>query len=317
MGSEGAARIVSLLPSATEIVCALGLEDRLVGISHGCDYPKTITNRPRLTRPRANLAGLSSGAIDAAVRAAQRDYGSVYDIDVDRLAELEPDLILTQGICDVCAVPERQVVAAIDPTPKSGPTEALRFKRSDSPGPLFRVGSEILSLDAHDLAAIFESILDVGGATGTPDRAEQLIGHMRHRIDAVRTRVAGRSRPRVLALEWLDPPYVPGHWVPELIDAAGGELVAGTTRQRSYRMEWSALRQLHPEVLLIMPCGFGLDDTRREAERYCDELHAVGGEIHLLDASAYFSRSGPRIVDGLEILASTFAAPRRRSTSAP
>ena len=270
-------RIVSLLPSATEIVCALGLEDRLVGISHSCDYPLSITDRPRLSRPRANLTGLSSGEIDAAVRAALRDYGSVYEIDVDVIKALDPDLILTQGICDVCAVPETQVVASV-------------------------AGCQILTLDAHDLAAIFASIRDVGCVTGAVDHAEDCVADMERRIAAVRARVANRPRPRVLALEWLDPPYVPGHWVPEMIDIAGGALLAGTTRRPSYRMEWSELRRLEPDVVLIMPCGFSLDETHREAERYASELQAIGGRVHMLDASAHFSRSGPRVADGVEIL---------------
>jgi iron complex transport system substrate-binding protein len=273
-----------LLPSATEIVCALGLEERLVGISHSCDYPSTVNNLPRLSRPRAKLEGLTSGEIDAAIRAAMRDYGSVYEIDVETLTALRPDLVLTQGICDVCAVPERQVLAAVD-------------------------GAQILTLDAHDLAAIFQSIRDVGCVTGVPARADKLIAEMQQRIDAVRDRVAGRLRPRVLALEWLDPPYVPGHWVPELVALAGGQLLAGTARRPSYRMEWPELRALDPDLVLIMPCGFSLAETRDEAQRYESELRAIGGRVHLLDASAYFSRSGPRVVDGLEILAEVFAAP--------
>ncbi len=279
----GAERIVSLLPSATEIVCALGLEDRLVGISHSCDYPPSITNRPRLTRPRADLNGLTSGEIDEAIRAALRDYGSVYEIDIARIRSLNPDLVLTQGICDVCAVPESQVHAA-------------------------SIGSHILTLDAHDLSAMFASIRDVGCAMGAIERAEDLIADMQRRIAAVRARVAGRPRPRVLALEWLDPPYVPGHWVPELVAAAGGDLLAGTARRPSYRLDWPDLRALAPDVLLIMPCGFNLDETGREAERYADLLRDIGGRTHLLDASSYFSRSGPRVVDGLEILASAIGA---------
>ena len=271
-------RIVSLLPSATEIVCALGLEDRLVGISHRCDYPESIADRPRLSRPRTNLEGLSSGEIDAAVRAALRDYGSVYEIDVAGITALEPDLVLTQGICDVCAVSESQVTASI--------------------------GTRILSLDAHDLSAIFQSIHDVGCATGAVDAARDCVADLQRRVDAVRATVADRPRPRVLALEWLDPPYVPGHWVPELIAAAGGDLLAGTARRPSYRMEWSELRALDPDIVLIMPCGFNLDETRREAERYDDLLRGLAPQVHLLDASAYFSRSGPRVVDGLELLAS-------------
>lgn len=277
MGAE--LRIVSLLPSATETVCALGLGEQLVGISHSCDYPPSITNRPRLTRPRANLEGLSSGEIDTAVRVALRDHGSVYEIDVAAIEALAPDLILTQGICDVCAVPQSQVIAA-------------------------SVGGQILTLDAHDLAAIFASIRDVGCAAGVAERAAVLVADMQRRIAMVRARAEGRPRPRprVLALEWLDPPYVPGHWVPELVAAAGGELLAGTTRRPSYRVEWSDLRMLEPDIVLIMPCGFGLEETRREAERYRDELQAIGGRSELLDASAYFSRSGPRVVDGLELL---------------
>jgi len=266
-------------------VCALGLEDRLVGISHTCDYPPSITDRPRLSRPRANLEGLSSGEIDSAVRAALRDYGSVYEIDVEAIRALAPDLVLTQGICDVCAVPERQVVASI-------------------------AGSQILSLDAHDLAAIFASIRDVGCATDTVERVEACIADMQRRISAVRAKVANRPRPRVLALEWLDPPYVPGHWVPEMVAVAGGELLAGTARRPSYRMAWADLRALSPDVVLIMPCGLNLDETRLEAHRYNDELQGLGGQIQLLDASAYFSRSGPRVVNGLEMLASTFALGR-------
>ena len=273
-------RIVSLLPSATEIVCALGLEERLVGISHSCDYPPSIVDRPRLSRPRAKLDGLSSGEIDEAIRAALRDHGSVYEIDIAAIRAVDPDLVITQGICDVCAVPESQVIAA-------------------------SVGSRILTIDAHDLDAIFASIYAIGSAAGVEERAQALVAAMQHRIAEVERRVAGRSRPRVLALEWLDPPYVPGHWVPELIALAGGELLAGIARRPSYRMEWSELATLHPDELLIMPCGFSLADTRRDSARFTQELRAVGGRMHLLDASAYFSRSGPRVVDGLEILAST------------
>jgi iron complex transport system substrate-binding protein len=279
-----AKRIVSLLPSATEIVCALGLEDHLVGISHSCDYPLSVTHLPRLSRPRVDLDGLASGEIDAAIRAAMRDYGSVYELDVAQIQALAPDLILTQGICDVCAVPQSQVIDA-------------------------SLGGRVLTLDAHDLAAIFASIRDVGCATGVADRADGLIADMRRRIAAVRAQVAGRPRPRVLALEWLDPPYAPGHWVPELVELAGGELLAGTARRPSYRMEWADLQGLEPDVLLVMPCGFNLEETQREAVRHKQQLRAVGGRVQLLDASAYFSRSGPRVVDGLEILASAIFAP--------
>ena len=275
-----AERIVSLLPSATEIVCALGLESRLIGISHSCDFPPTVGSLPRLSRPRAKLDGLSSGDIDEAIRAALRDHGSVYEIDVAAIRALEPDLVITQGICDVCAVPESQVIAAA-------------------------VGSRILTIDAHDLAAIFASIRAIGCAAGAEQQAEALIADMHRRIAEVQRRVAGQRRPRVLALEWLDPPYVPGHWVPELVELAGGDLLAGTARRPSYRVEWGDLGAMRPDELLIMPCGFTLEETRRDAARHDRQLRALGGRMHLLDASSYFSRSGPRVVDGLEILAAT------------
>jgi iron complex transport system substrate-binding protein len=281
-----ARRIVSLLPSATEIVCALGLGDRLVGVSHSCDYPAEVLGKPRVSRPRTDFAGMSSGEIDAAVRATLRDHGSVYEVDVEQIAALKPDLILTQGICDVCAVPEKQVLSLDIP-------------------------ANVLTLDAHDLSAILAGIRDVGRATGTDSRAHDLVKDIERRIAAVQRRVAGQPRPRVLALEWLDPPYVPGHWVPELIELAGGDLLAGTARRPSYRLDWPELEELHPDLVLIMPCGFTAEESQCEAERRGDQLSRIGGHVHVLDASSYFSRSGPRVVDGLEMLASTFADFRR------
>ena len=281
-------RIVSLLPSATEIVCALGLGDRLVGVSHSCDHPAEVTQLPRVSHPRCVLDGLSGAEIDAEVRRTLREHGSVYEVDVERVSELAPDLVLTQGICDVCAVPEHEVVAALAALPAS---------------------PAVLTLDAHDIAAILGGIRDVGRATGARRRADDCVAEIERRIAAVRTRVAGRPRPRVLALEWLDPPYVPGHWVPELVALAGGELVAGVARRPSYQVGWDGLRGTDPDVLLLMPCGFGLEETRREAERYRTVLHDVagraiaGGRGYVLEASAYFSRSGPRVVEGLEVLA--------------
>ena len=302
MGPDtGAARrIVSLLPSATEIVCALGLGDRLVGVSHSCDHPAAVRRLPRVSHPRCVLDGLSGAEIDAEVREAMREHGSVYEVDVERVAELAPDLVLTQGICDVCAVPEHQAVAAL--------------ARLPSP-------PAVLTLDAHDMAAILGGIRDVGRATGAGRRAKACVAEIERRTTAVRTRVERRPRPRVLALEWLDPPYVPGHWVPELIALAGGEVVAGVARRPSYQVAWDQLRGADPDVLLLMPCGFGLEETRREAERYRKVLHDVagraiaGGRGYVLEASAYFSRSGPRVVDGLEVLAALTHADLFRDVS--
>jgi iron complex transport system substrate-binding protein len=288
VSKTGAAqRIVSLLPSATEIVCALGLGERLVGISHSCDYPAAVLAKPRLSRPHVGFEGLSSAEIDATVRRSLRDHGSVYDIDVPGVAALAPDLVLTQGICDVCAVPEHQAVAALAGLP---------------------LAPDVLTLDAHDLSAILAGIRSVGRAAGVEQRADACVAGIEDRLATVRARVAGRPRPRVLALEWLDPPYVPGHWVPEMITIAGGDLIVGVARRPSSRVTWEALRAGDPDVLLVMPCGFGLEETVRASGRYREALEGVAGRAiaaghaYALDASAYFSRSGPRVADGVEIL---------------
>ncbi len=280
-------RVASLLASATEMVCALGLRERLVGISHECDYPPEALDAPRLSRPRFDPTGRSSGEIDAAVRRAMEQYGSVYVVDADQIAAVRPDLILTQAVCEVCAVatPSAQAAAA-----------SLDYEPS------------VLSLDAHDLAGVFRSIVEIGEATGVGERAEAYVAGLRRRVDLVRQRVTGRPRPRLLALEWLDPPYGPGHWVPEMIEIAGAESVLGYPRQMSRRVQWSDLGQVNPDVLIVMPCGFGLEAGRADAARHAEQLHAVAGRAiagrraYVVDGSSYFNRSGPRLVDGIEIL---------------
>jgi iron complex transport system substrate-binding protein len=220
------------------------------------------------------------------VRQALREHGSVYEIDVAALTGLEPDLVLTQGICDVCAVPERDVLASVR-----------------------RLDAQVLSLDAHDVGAIVAGIHAVGVAGGVPDRATACVHALKERVAAVRARVAGRPRPRVIALEWLDPPYVPGHWIPELIDAAGGELLFGERARPSFVVHAEALRGAEPDVLLVMPCGFALADARDDATRHAAMLRTVApravgeGRAYVLDAGQYLSRSGPRFADGLELLA--------------
>lgn len=281
-------RIVSLLASGTEIVDALGLADRLVGISHECDHPPHLLDRPRLSRPRFDPTGLDSGAIDRAVRRAMAEHGSVYAVDADRLAALEPDLILTQAVCEVCAVP----------TP--GVQETVRSRGLDA---------RVQSLDAHTLADILGTIRQVADAAGVPERGRRLTADLEARMDAVARSVAGAPRPRVLAIEWLDPPFAPGHWVPEMIDRAGGECLVGEPGARSEQREWSDVEGLDPDVLLIMPCGYGLEASRADADRHAERLAAAApraveeGRAFVVDGSAYFNRSGPRVVDGVEILA--------------
>jgi iron complex transport system substrate-binding protein len=285
---RGVTRIVSLLPSATEIAYALGIGNRVVGVSHSCDYPAEARTKPVVTRPRFALDGLSSGEIDVAVRQALREFGSVYEVDTARLARLAPDVMLTQGVCEVCAVP-------------TGDAEAAAAALGWSP--------TVLALDAHDIAGVLASIRLVGRAGGVPDRAEQCVCGIKRRISAVRARVAGRPLVRVLALEWLDPPFVPGHWVPEMVALAGGELLLGAAGRPSFAVEWKDLAGLDPDVLLVMPCGFDLAAATADADRHGARLRATaaraicGGRAFVVDASSHFSRPGPRVADGVELLA--------------
>ena len=281
-------RIVSLLASGTEVVHALGLEHRLVGISHECDYPPEVLDRPRVSRPRFDPDGLTSGEIDRAVRAAMERYGSVYAVDDGLLAELEPDLILTQAVCEVCAVP----------TP--GVTETVRR---------LGLGARVLSLDAHTLADILGTVEQVGAAAHVPERGVDCVSGLRNRLAAVQAALSDVEPRSVLAIEWLDPPFAPGHWVPEMIERAGGRCVAGRTGERSVQTDWAALEDLDPDVLVVMPCGYGLDASTEEADRHAPELARVAPRAvaerlaYVVDGSSYFNRSGPRAVDGVEILA--------------
>lgn len=281
-------RIVSLLASATEIVCALGLEDRLVGISHECDFPPRALDRPRVSRPRFDPAGMSSGEVDRAVRQAMSTYGSVYTVDAEQLQALKPDVIFTQAVCEVCAVPTAGVAALVE-------------RRG--------LDARVVSLDAHDLDGILETILQVGEACGVDERAHEVVDGLRRRLDHLRTRLRDVRRPRLLALEWLDPPFAPGHWVPELVTVAGARNLVGEPGARSAEIAWDRLQGLEPEALVVMPCGFGLDASREDADAHAGRLLEVAeapireGRAWVVDASSYFNRSGPRAVDGAEILA--------------
>jgi iron complex transport system substrate-binding protein len=283
-------RIVSLLSSATEIVYALGLQDRLVGISHECDHPPEALRLPRASRSRFDPAGLTSGEIDAAVRRCMTEFGSVYEVDRGLLRELRPDLILTQAVCEVCAVPTGSVMEAVAELPGS---------------------PAVLSLDAHTLDGILATVRDVAEAAGELRAGVETVARLRARMDALAERVADRPRPRVLALEWLEPPFAPGHWVPEMVERAGGECLLGAPGGRSVQVPWSAVEGLDPELLLLLPCGYDLEHARADADRSRERLRALAGGI--ADAgrawvghSAFFSRSGPRVVDGIEALAAAF-----------
>lgn len=292
-------RIASFLASGTEIAHALGLGDAVVAISHECDFPAELLDRPRLSRPRFDPSGLDSGAIDRAVRAAMLEHGSVYEVDGALLGRLAPDLVLTQAVCDVCAVPTPGVIDEVR-------TRGL--------------GARVESLDAHTLADILATIVQVGRAAGVEDRARALVAALTARIADVQAAVEGAVRPRVLAIEWLDPPFLPGHWVPEMIETAGGANLLGEAGSHSDQAAWSSLEGLDPDVLLLMPCGYGLQSSIADANRHAEELALVApraieaGRAYVVDGSAYMNRSGPRVVDGIELLAGLlhperFAAP--------
>jgi iron complex transport system substrate-binding protein len=279
--------IVSLLASGTEILDMLGLGERLVGISHECDHPGELLDRPRASRPRFDPDGLTSGEIDRAVREAMLHHGSVYAVDGDLIAALDPEIILTQAVCEVCAVP-------------TGGVLDLVAKRN--------LGAQVVSLDAHTIADILESIEQVGVAAGVLERAEEEVSRLRARLDAVAAAVADAPRPRVLAIEWLDPPFTPGHWVPEMIELAGGDNLAGEVGAPSKQVAPEDLTGLDPDVLVVMPCGYGLEGAAEDADANAGWLNRVapraiaGGRAFVVDASAYFNRSGPRFVTGVEIL---------------
>ncbi|MFC6836884.1 cobalamin-binding protein [Halomarina ordinaria] len=277
-------RIVSLLPSATEIVYALGLEP--VAVSHECDYPPEASEKPAVNATRIDPTA-SSADIDAQVLDAEREGEGVYDIDLDVLAAADPDLIVTQGLCDVCAVDEVVVEEAVEE---------------------LDLDCRILTTDPHSLADVFDDIRRVGRATGREGHADQLVSELRAGVDAVRDVTAGvEERPEVAVLDWLDPVMTAGHWVPELVEYAGGDpLFAGDA---SVPREWAAIREADPDVLVAAPCGFDLDQTAANLGGLTDrpgwdDLTAVReGRAYALDGHHYLNRPGPRLVDTLEYLA--------------
>jgi iron complex transport system substrate-binding protein len=282
-------RIVSLLPAATEIAAVLGLMDQVVGVSHECDFPDEANARPRVTHCPVHNAGLPSGEVDQWVRRALHDNGTIYTIDEALLRELRPDIILTQKLCDVCAVGYGTVARL---------AETL-------PGP-----PKVVNLEPTSLSDIFDDIRRVAEACSVPEHASGVMAELSERVETVRLRAARIShRPRCFLMEWVDPPFCSGHWGPELVEIAGGQDSLGRKHRPSAQVDWRQVIDARPEILVLALCGY---DTRRARRDY--ELlrsfpdfgilpAARGGEVYLVDASAYFARPGPRIVDSLEILA--------------
>jgi iron complex transport system substrate-binding protein len=281
-------RIVSLLPAATEIAAALGLIDEVVGVSHECDFPSEANDRPRVTHCPVHDSGLTSREVDEWVRRALRESGNIYTIDEPLLRKLQPDVILTQRLCDVCAV-GYGTVAKLAKTLPSPP--------------------RVVNLEPTSLADIFDDIKRVAEACNVPERAQRLIGDLSERVENVHERAASiPDRRHCFLMEWVDPPFCSGHWGPELVEIAGGHDSLGRKYQLSAQLDWQQVLDACPEIIVLALCGYDIDRARHDYEllrRFpgFDSIPASNsGEIYLVNASAYFARPGPRIVDSLEIL---------------
>ncbi|ELZ29745.1 ABC transporter substrate-binding protein [Halosimplex carlsbadense 2-9-1] len=281
-------RVASLLPSATEICYALGVEP--VGVSHECDWPPEAADRPTLDRSRVD-PDQDSAAINEQVAQAEREHGGVYEIDLDALAGADPDVVVTQGVCDVCAVDTLLVEEAI--------AEA-------------GVDAEVLTTDVHGLDDLYRDIERFGDVFDREERAAELVADLRERVAAVRERTDGipaAERPSVAVFDWLDPVMVAGHWMPELVEAAGGTYPMADAGDRSTPREWASVREADPDALVAAPCGFGLDQTLDTADELTgrpgfDDLTAVeSGRVFAMDGHYFVNRPGPRLVDTLEHLA--------------
>jgi iron complex transport system substrate-binding protein len=282
-------RVVSLLPAATEIVAALGMLDELVGVSHECDYPEPVRSKPRVTHCPIHEQGLPSAAVDRWVSETLVAKGTLYTLQESLLRELRPDVILTQRLCDVCAVAYGSVAAFA----------------ATLPGP-----PEVVNLEPSSLQDIFDNIKLVARVLHVPERGEEVVESLSRRVEAVTNQAAQASiRPRCFLMEWIDPPYCSGHWGPELVERAGGEDVLGRRGQDSTRIAWEAVVAARPEVLVLACCGYRAERTLRDlpklsrAPGWQNLPAARHGRVYAVDGSAYFSRPGPRIVDSLEILA--------------
>jgi iron complex transport system substrate-binding protein len=285
----GGVRIVSLLPSATEILFAVGAGDDVVGVTFECDHPPQARTR-RIVSTSALPEGLPPAEIDRLVSGRMAAGEDLYHLDRGALAGLDAELVVTQDLCAVCAVDVSEVHDAL---------EYLACR------------AEVLTVDPHTLPEVLDSIVTIGAAAGTTrttrtrERAERLVAELSARLAAVRARVAAEERPPALVLEWTDPPFAPGHWVPDMIEAAGGRCVLGRSGERSFRTGWDEVAAAGAEVVVCAPCGFGLDQAARLAGEVADRV-PPGVPLWAVDANASFARPGPRLVDGVEALAAIF-----------
>jgi iron complex transport system substrate-binding protein len=278
-------RTVSLLPSTTEILFALGAGDQVVGVTFECDHPAEARTR-RIVSTTAIPQGLSPHEIDAFVTQAMHAGEDLYHLDAGALAELDADLVVTQDLCAVCAVDVGKVDDALD---------------------YLGCRAEVLTIDPHTLEEVLASITTLGDATGTRDRADEIVADLRQRLGRVTKAVAGQRMPRALVLEWTDPPFTPGHWVPEMVTAAGGVNALGVPGEKSARTTWAAVHQSGPDVIVAAPCGYHLDGATALAQKAIDDGNLPHGiPVWAVDANASFARPGPRLVDGIEALAGIF-----------
>jgi iron complex transport system substrate-binding protein len=274
-------RVASLVPSATEMLFALGLGEAVVAVTHECDHPREARSLPQLTRT-VLPPGLDAAEIDTAVKATVGEGRALYELDDERLAQLAPDVIVTQAICDVCAVSYEDVVEV-----------AARL-----PG-----RPQVVQQDPSTLGEMLEDVIRLGEATGMEAEAHDLRGELEGRLASVRAAVSGASRSRVIALEWLDPPFVGGHWLPEMISIAGGEDVAGPPGLKSPEVQWGELAGLNPDIVVAMPCGMYVEAAHSQAVEHWERIATLGaGRVFAVDAASTFSRPGPRLVDGVELL---------------
>jgi iron complex transport system substrate-binding protein len=276
----GLVRLVSMLPSATEIVYALGLGENLVGVTFECDEPAAARTEKTVIVGGRDTRGMAPGEIDSYVRTQLAAGQDLYTLHADALAGLQPDLILTQDLCRVCALPSGHVEDALD---------------------YLGCHADVLSLDPHSLDDVLDSILMVGQRAGVTDRARRLVGELRARLDRTTARVAGRRRPRVAVVEWVDPPFTAGHWVPDLVTAAGGEPVAARPGERSVQTTWPAIAAAEPEHVVVAPCGYHLAGAIEQAQLVAATL--PGAAVWAIDADGIVVRPGPRLVDGVEAIA--------------
>ena len=277
------------MPSATEIVCALGLEENLVGITHECDYPPRVAGKPHLTASRISHETMTSAEIDHAVRSQLDGHGSIYDLNTELLAALKPDLIITQELCEVCAV---------------------SYKTVERAARMYVAGAQVVSLEPNTIEDIFANIRTVGELCNVSEKAEKVVADLRERLKRLGEKSAeAETRPKVFMLEWLEPPFAPGHWVPEQVEMAGGICLLGEAGKKSVTTDYEKIVETAPDCLVLIPCGYYAADILRQLphtifpESFRQIPAVKTGEVWALDATAYFSRPAPRVIDGAEILA--------------